>query len=72
MGASDGSLTVSWTTQNATAAEIGVDGEAVSETGPSGSTEIQIPCDGETHDVSVTALSDAGAGETESKEISSG
>lgn len=71
-GTSDGSLTVSWTTQNATAAEIGVDGETVSETGPSGSTEIQIPCDGETHDVSVTALSDAGAGESESKEISSG
>lgn len=69
---SDGSITVSWTTQNATAAEIGVDGETVTETGPSGSAEIQVPCDGQAHDVSVTALSDAGAGGSASKEISSG
>lgn len=69
---SDGSITVSWTTANATAAELGVDGEAVSDEGPSGSAEIQVPCDGQTHDVSVTALSDAGAGESASEEISSG
>lgn len=67
----DGSLPVSWTTQNATAAELGVDGETVSDTGPSGSEEIHVPCDGESHDVSITALSDAGAGETESHEVSS-
>lgn len=69
---SDGSITVAWTTQNATAAEIGVDGETVSETGPSGSEVVPVPCDGETHDVSVTALSDAGAGDSASEEVSSG
>jgi hypothetical protein len=69
---SDGSITVSWTTENATAAEIGVDGEKVSETGPSGSKEVQVPCDGQPHDVSVTALSDAGAGESASQDVSSG
>jgi hypothetical protein len=68
---SDGSITVSWTTQTATAAEIGVDGETVSDEGPSGSAEIHVPCDGETHDVSVTALNDAGPGESVSEEISS-
>ncbi|MBM2822915.1 MAG: pentapeptide repeat-containing protein [Thermoleophilia bacterium] len=68
---SDGSITVSWTTENATAAELGVDGETVSDEGPSGSAEIQVPCDGEPHDVSVTALSDAGAGESASEDVSS-
>ena len=69
---SDGSVTISWTTQSATAAEIAVDGETVSEAGPSGSMEIQVPCDGAAHQVSVTAMSDSGAGETETKEVSSG
>lgn len=68
----DGSITVAWTTQNATAAEIGVDGETVSKTGPSGSKVVPVPCDGETHDVSVTALNDAGAGDSASEEVSSG
>ena len=71
-GASDAAVTVSWTTQNATAAEIGLDGQTVSESGPSGSTTLQIPCDGETHEVSVTPLSDSGPGEPQAQEVSSG
>ncbi|HEX2345550.1 MAG TPA: pentapeptide repeat-containing protein [Gaiellaceae bacterium] len=71
-GASDAAVAVSWTTQNATAAEIGLDGQTVSESGPSGSTTLQIPCDGETHEVSVTPLSDSGPGEPQSQEVSSG
>jgi Pentapeptide repeats (8 copies) len=70
-GATEAPISVSWSTQSATAAELAVDGETATETGPSGTTEIQIPCDGEAHEVSVTALSDSGAGETESKEVSS-
>jgi hypothetical protein len=71
-GAGDAAVTVAWTTQNATAAEIGLDGQTVSESGPSGSTTLQIPCDGETHEVSVTPLSDSGPGEPQSQEVSSG
>jgi hypothetical protein len=69
-GETEAPISVSWSTRSATAAGISVDGGTPTETGPSGTTEIQVPCDGETHEVSVTALNDSGDGETESKEIS--
>ena len=68
----DGDIAVSWTTAQATAARLEVDGETADETGPSGSASLTVPCDGAEHTVSVTALSDAGDGETESETVSSG
>ena len=68
----DGDLAVSWTTAQATAARLDVDGETADETGPSGSSTLTVPCDGAEHTVSVTALNDAGEGETESETVSSG
>jgi len=70
-GSSDGSITVSWTTKNATAVDFSVDEDSAGSSGPSGSKELDVPCDGATHELSVIAMSDAGAGETETKEITS-
>ena len=73
-GTSDGRVTISWTTQSATAVQLAVDGAEPSNAAqsPEGSDDVDVPCDGETHEVSVTALNDSGTGETESKEVSSG
>jgi hypothetical protein len=39
--------------------------------GPSGSANVVVPCDGESHTITITPRSDAGSGEPESKEVSS-
>ena len=69
-GSDEGSVTVSWATQDATAVELDVDDEKARGEGTSGSATIAIPCDGGAHNVSVTALSDSGVGETKTEEIS--
>jgi hypothetical protein len=71
-GQADGTATVVWETDAATAVEITVDGATVLDEGPSGSADVSVPCDGATHDVGVTALSDAGTGQSESQQVGPG
>lgn len=71
-GATDGTVEVSWETDAATAVEFSIDGAdptAATSFGPSGQEELSIPCDGASHDIELTALSDAGAGQTETKTV---
>jgi hypothetical protein len=68
----DGTVSVTWATEAATAARLEVDGREVQSVGPSGSADLSVPCDGADHEVSVVPLSDAGAGEPESETVSSG
>ncbi len=63
-------VTVSWETENATAVEIAVDSVSPAGFGPSGSTSVVVPCDGETHTITITPQSDAGPGEPDSEEVS--
>jgi Pentapeptide repeats (8 copies) len=70
--AATGPVTVSWETSNTTAVEIAVDGLSPAGFGPSGSTTVVVPCDGESHQITVTPQSDAGPGQAESEEVSSG
>jgi hypothetical protein len=39
--------------------------------GPTGTTTVVVPCDGEPHTITITPLSDAGPGEADSEEVSS-
>jgi hypothetical protein len=71
-GAASGTVTVTWTTDAATAVEIAVDGEAPSGYGPSGSADVDVPCDGASHMVTITPRSDSGDGAPESTDVSSG
>jgi Pentapeptide repeats (8 copies) len=71
-GASSGTVTVSWTTEATTAVELSVDGTLTNTAGPDGSAGLVVPCDGATHEVSITPRNDSGSGETESQEVSSG
>jgi hypothetical protein len=68
-GGSDGTVDVSWDTSAATAVEISVDEGGTSGFGPSGSTSVDVPCDGETHDITITPLSDDGSGESETESV---
>jgi Pentapeptide repeats (8 copies) len=70
-GATTAPVTVSWETENATAVEIAVDTVSPAGFGPSGSTSVVVPCDGESHQITITPRNDAGSGEAESKEVSS-
>jgi hypothetical protein len=68
-------VSVSWTTENATAVELAVDGSPPGASpgyGPSGSAELPVPCDDQAHTLSVTALDDAGSGQTMSETITAG
>ena len=71
-GGGDGTVSVSWETESATAARLEVDGTEVESGGPSGSADLTVPCDGADHEVSVVPLSDAGDGQPESETVSSG
>lgn len=65
-GGSTGTVEVSWETEGATEVEISVDGDQVaSGPDPSGSNEIDVPCDGEDHDIELTA--DDGDGKSASQ-----
>ena len=65
------SVSVSWETENATAVEIALDTAQSIGFGPSGSTDISVPCDGAPHAITITPRSDSGAGVPETKEVSS-
>ena len=55
------SVTLSWTTQNATGVDLAVDGPGVYNSyGPNGQTQVNVPCDGNTHTYTLTAKSDTG------------
>jgi len=69
-GATTGTVAVSWTTEATTAVELSVDGQLANTAGPQGSAGLVVPCDGGTHELSITPRSDSGNGETESKEVS--
>lgn len=63
-------VSVTWETANATAVEIGVDTVTPAGFGPSGTTNLVVPCDGASHTITITPQSDAGPGESESEEVS--
>ena len=63
-------VTVTWATENATAVEIAVDSFTPAGFGPSGSTNVVVPCDDESHTITITPRSDSGLGEPESKDVS--
>jgi hypothetical protein len=68
--AATGPVLVSWETTAATAVEITVDGLSPSAFGPIGSTNVVVPCDGESHLITITPQNDSGPGEAESEEVS--
>lgn len=54
-------VTLTWTSQRASSVDISVDGPGVySSHGPSGSTSINVPCDGKTHTYTATARGASG------------
>jgi hypothetical protein len=61
---------VTWETANTTAVEIVVDSFSPAGFGPSGTTNVVVPCDDESHTITITPKSDAGTGEPESKDVS--
>ena len=61
---------MTWATENATAVQIAVDSFTPAGYGPSGTATVTVPCDGDSHDVTITPRSDAGAGEAETKSVS--
>jgi Pentapeptide repeats (8 copies) len=65
-------VSVTWTAENATAVEIAVDSVAPASFGPTGTTNVVVPCDDESHTITITPQSDSGPGEPQSKEVSPG
>jgi Pentapeptide repeats (8 copies) len=63
-------VAVTWETQDATAVEIAVDTFPPSGFGANGSTNVVVPCDDESHTITITPQSDSGPGESESEEVS--
>ena len=63
-------VSVTWATENATAVEIGVDTFSPKGFGPSGATDVVVPCDDESHTITITPRNDAGSGEPQSKDVS--
>ena len=63
-------VTVTWATENATAVEIAVDSFTPAGFGPSGSTNVVVPCDDASHTITITPRNDSGPGEPESKDVS--
>ena len=63
-------VSVTWQTENATAVEIAVDTFSPKGFGPSGTADVVVPCDDESHTITITPESDAGQGEPQSKDVS--
>jgi hypothetical protein len=63
-------VSVTWETENATAVEISVDSVTPAGYGPSGSADIVVPCDDQSHRITITPRSDQGPGQSESEEVS--
>jgi hypothetical protein len=70
--ATTGPVSVTWETQDATAVEIAVDTFSPKGYGPSGTTDVVVPCDDESHTITITPRSDSGPGESQSKDVSPG
>lgn len=68
-GATSGSVSVSWETENATAVEIVLDTASPTGFPPSGSTDVFVPCDGAQHAITITPQGDAGRGTPETEEV---
>ena len=64
-------VSVSWETENATAVEVALDTAAPTGFGPSGSTDISVPCDDAPHAITITPRNDSGTGVPETQEVSS-
>jgi len=74
-GATEAPVKVSWQTQAATAVEFAIDGQAPGASagyGPSGTANLSVPCNGKTHEISVTALNDSGTGQTVTEPVGAG
>ena len=65
-------VSVSWETENATAVDLAVDTAAPLGFGPSGSTDVTVPCDDAPHAITITPRSDAGPGVPETEQVESG
>jgi uncharacterized protein YjbI with pentapeptide repeats len=63
-------VSVTWETANATAVEIAVDSFSPAGFAPSGTTNVVVPCDDESHTITITPESDAGTGEPQTKDVS--
>lgn len=62
---------VTWTTAGATGVDIAVDDFPPATGGPSGTKVVTVPCDDKSHLIAITPTSEAGTGETETKDVSS-
>jgi hypothetical protein len=71
-GAVSATVSVSWETDDATSVEIALDTAAPTGFGPSGSTDLSVPCDDAPHAITITPRNDAGTGVPETQEVSSG
>ena len=71
-GATSGSVSVSWETENATAIKLALDTAVPTDFPPSGSTSVTVPCDGAPHAITITPQSDAGPGVPKTEQVSSG
>jgi hypothetical protein len=71
-GAVSVTVSVSWETENATAVDLAVDTAAPLGFGPSGSTDVTVPCDDAPHAITITPRSDAGPGVPETEQVESG
>lgn len=70
-GADEGTVEVSWTTENATEVVLFVDDEQVaSGADPSGNDDVDVPCDGEDHDVKLEARDDDGNTDEQTASVS--
>jgi len=63
-------VAVTWATENATAVEIAVDSFTPAGFGPSGSTNVVVPCDDASHTITITPRNDSGSGEPDSEDVS--
>ena len=62
--------TVTWATEEATGVAIAVDDFTPKSFGASGSTDVVVPCDDESHEITVTPRNDSGPGEPETEDVS--
>ena len=64
-------VNVTWTTEGATSVDIAVDDFPPAKGGPSGTKVVTVPCDGDSHQIALTPTGTGGAGETQTKDVSS-
>jgi hypothetical protein len=69
-GATTAPAEVSWETENATSVAIGVDDFSPTTFGASGKEDITVPCDGESHEISIAPLTETTRGQIETEKVS--